>query len=75
VWRYHFAMPSAMTRDQWIAAFAAALSQARPEYGAKHARRVGQYEWASRRRVLAPAEAAKQWAAEQDERRRKPAKG
>jgi len=63
--------PPALSQGEWIVAFALELGTLRKDYGAKHAARVATIEWASRRNV-APEAAARQWAAEQDARRRKP---
>jgi hypothetical protein len=60
-----------LSKGQWIDEFAAELTlHIRPELGAKHAQRVAAFEWASRKDVP-PAQAANQWAAEQDTRRKK----
>jgi hypothetical protein len=62
--------PEPLTREQWTTEFAhELLTKHRPEVSPTHAHRVATYEWAARKDI-APAEAAKQWAAEQAARRK-----
>jgi hypothetical protein len=61
-----------LPKGEWIDEFASELTvHIRPELGAKHAHKVATYEWAARK-AIAPAVAAKQWATEQEARRKKP---